>query len=99
MRSKVHKMMWLIVLFFWVVTQCELIGRYQGFGETYFSPEGGDGIYLQIHMASQPIKNIVRSMNHLNVFCNFKIYILAYIITNNYTASLHLYVSACMHTD
>jgi hypothetical protein len=57
------------MLFFWVVTPCGLVGRYQHFGETYHlhfqdwsvSPEDGGstflqyvGSYLWFHMVSQP---------------------------------------------
>jgi hypothetical protein len=40
-----------MTLFFWVVMLCELIGRYQYFGETYcptphFSPEDEDSLFL-----------------------------------------------------
>jgi hypothetical protein len=47
---------------FWVVTPCGLMGRYQHFGEAYclqfqgwrqyVSPKLG--VYLEVHMASQP---------------------------------------------
>jgi hypothetical protein len=46
------------VLFFWVVTPCRLVGRYQSFGETYCL-HLRNGIYLRIHTASQPKKNNV----------------------------------------
>jgi hypothetical protein len=36
------------MLFFWVVTPCGLVGRYQRFGETCLI------FYLQVHTASQP---------------------------------------------
>jgi hypothetical protein len=54
-----------LTMLFWVVMPCGLIGGYQCFAETYclhnFIPEDADsiflenvGIYLQVHMASQP---------------------------------------------
>jgi hypothetical protein len=46
---------------FWVVTPYRLVGRYQRFGEKYFSPEEGDSmflrnvhIYLLVYKASHP---------------------------------------------
>jgi hypothetical protein len=49
------------MLVFCVLTPCGLVGRYEHFGESNFSPEDGDsmflrnvGVYLQIHMALLP---------------------------------------------
>jgi hypothetical protein len=56
----------MMMLVFWVVTPCGLVGRYQHFGGMYytaffFSPEDegsmflrNAGIYLQVHMALLP---------------------------------------------
>jgi hypothetical protein len=32
---------------FWLVELCKLVGRYQYFRETYFSPEDGNSMFLQ----------------------------------------------------
>jgi hypothetical protein len=53
-----------VIMFFWVLTPCRLVGRYQSFRETYslqgLKAEGVDimllsnpGMYLQVHTASK----------------------------------------------
>jgi hypothetical protein len=69
-RSEVLTALKMTMLFFWVVTPCGLVGRYQHFGETYClhfqdRPEHGDsmfnrnfGIYLRVHAAPQPRRTV-----------------------------------------
>jgi hypothetical protein len=55
-RFEVFTVVRMTMLFFWVVTSCRLVGRYQSSGETYchFSPGNGNIMYLQVYTASQP---------------------------------------------
>jgi hypothetical protein len=58
MRFEVFTVVRLIMMMFWVLAPCRLVGRCQRFGETYclhlqgqiFRPEDGDDINLVLHI-------------------------------------------------
>jgi hypothetical protein len=52
---------------FWVVTPCGLVGRYQRFGETGFSPEHGDSMLLRNVGISH--ESTRRHRQHRNLRC------------------------------
>jgi hypothetical protein len=61
--------------FFWAVTPCDLIGRYQC---SIFKADAGDsmfvqnaGIYMQVHKASQPRRTISTSQEPFHLKPSF----------------------------
>jgi hypothetical protein len=60
----------IMLLFFWVVTPCRLVGRYQRLGETYcfhfqsstFSPEDGDTTATYLHGVTIQNNNIIKKI-------------------------------------
>jgi hypothetical protein len=67
MKFEVLATMKILMMIFWIVTPCGLVGRYQRVRETYylyFSPEDGYsmfrrnvGIDLQVHTVLLPIRH------------------------------------------
>jgi hypothetical protein len=73
MRYKVHTAMKMSMLVLWVVTPCELVGRYQCLAGTYclFSPEDGGSIFLRnIGICLQNPHGVTTQKSNIEIISN-----------------------------